>query len=144
MPVYAPHRNFDLADILVRGVEMFAQIADTFEPGTTVYIPVQQDCSEGSHSWSEIPAPGQDAHALKAAAPSFRIVQAAQTGSVATAPAAPVKAGDLTIETADLRVQPDDEPRSGEGHRTGGDSDTAGAAAHGSAASTPPERSPNT
>jgi succinate dehydrogenase / fumarate reductase iron-sulfur subunit len=40
-------------------------------------------------------------------------------------------------------VQPDDEPRSGEGHRTGGDSQTEGAEAHGSAASTPPERSPN-
>jgi succinate dehydrogenase / fumarate reductase iron-sulfur subunit len=59
-----------------------------------------------------------------------------------------------TIEAQDERyelnlyiVQPDDDPASGtEGHRADadGDSQASGTAQHGSAASTPPERSPNT
>jgi periplasmic copper chaperone A len=97
-----------LPDDEVDEFTFLAQVADTFEPGTTVYVPVQQDCSEGSHSWTEVPKPGQDAHDLKAAAPSFRIVQVAQMGGAMAAPAAsaPVKAGDLTIETPWLRATP--------------------------------------
>jgi succinate dehydrogenase / fumarate reductase iron-sulfur subunit len=41
-------------------------------------------------------------------------------------------------------VQPDDEPRSGEGHRTGSGGESVGTVDGGTAASTPPERSPNT
>jgi len=92
-----------LPDDQVDEFTFLAQVADTFEPGATVYVPVQQECSEGSYSWSEIPKPGQDAHDLKAAAPAFRIVQAAQA---APAKATPVKAGDLTIETPWLRATP--------------------------------------
>ncbi|MCJ2063768.1 DUF1775 domain-containing protein [Methylobacterium sp. J-088] len=92
-----------LPDDQVDEFTFLAQVADTFEPGATIYVPVQQDCSEGSHSWSEIPKPGQDAHDLKAAAPAFRIVQAAQAAPVQ---AAPIKAGDLTIETPWLRATP--------------------------------------
>jgi uncharacterized protein YcnI len=92
-----------LPDDQVDEFTFLAQVADTFEPGATVYVPVQQECSEGSYSWSEIPKPGQDAHDLKAAAPAFRIVQAAQG---APAKATPVKAGDLTIETPWLRATP--------------------------------------
>jgi succinate dehydrogenase / fumarate reductase iron-sulfur subunit len=40
-------------------------------------------------------------------------------------------------------VQPDDDPRSDAGESTGGDADTTGGQTHGSAASTPVERSPN-
>lgn len=92
-----------LPDDEVDEFTFLAQVADTFEPGATVYVPVQQDCSEGGYSWSDIPKPGQDVHDLKAAAPAFRIVQAAQA---APAKAAPVKAGDLTIETPWLRATP--------------------------------------
>ncbi|WP_342107103.1 DUF1775 domain-containing protein [Methylobacterium sp. SI9] len=92
-----------LPDDEVDEFTFLAQVADTFEPGATVYVPVQQDCTEGSHSWSDIPKPGQDAHDLKAAAPAFRIVQVAQA---APAKAASVKAGDLTIETPWLRATP--------------------------------------
>ncbi|WP_457104782.1 DUF1775 domain-containing protein [Methylobacterium sp. P5_C11] len=97
-----------LPDDQVDEFTFLAQVADTFEPGATVYVPVQQDCSEGSHSWTDVPKPGQDAHDLKAAAPAFRIVQAAQMGGAMAAPAgtASVKAGDLTIETPWLRATP--------------------------------------
>ncbi|MHB2210007.1 DUF1775 domain-containing protein [Methylobacterium sp. CM6257] len=95
-----------LPDDEVDEFTFLAQVADTFEPGTTVYVPVQQDCAEGSHAWTEIPKPGQDIHDLKAAAPSFRIVQVAQAGGPTAATAAPVKAGDLTIETPWLRATP--------------------------------------
>ncbi len=99
-----------LPDDQVDEFTFLAQVAGTFEPGATVYVPVQQDCSEGGYSWSEIPKAGQDAHDLKAAAPSFRIVQVAQAGGApaAATPAAgsTVKAGDLTIETPWLRATP--------------------------------------
>lgn len=98
-----------LPDDQVDEFTFLAQVAGTFEPGATVYVPVQQDCAEGSHSWSEIPKAGQDAHDLKAAAPSFRIVQVAQAGgapAAATPAASTVKAGDLTIETPWLRATP--------------------------------------
>jgi periplasmic copper chaperone A len=83
-----------------------AQVADTFEPGTLVSVPVQQTCAVGSQSWSEIPRPGQDPHALKAAAPAFRVVPAVEATGATTAPAASVTAGDLTIETPWLRATP--------------------------------------
>src|SRR3954468_18381659 len=56
-----------------------------------------------------------------------------------------------TIESQDTRyelnlyiVQPDDEPGHGEGGRTGAGQENVGTADGGTAASTPPERSPNT
>jgi hypothetical protein len=95
-----------LPDDEVDEFTFLAQVADTVEPGTTLYAPVQQDCAEGSLSWTEIPKPGQTAHDLKAAAPGIRIVPAAQTGGMTAAPSAAVKAGDLTIETPWLRATP--------------------------------------
>jgi periplasmic copper chaperone A len=94
-----------LPDDQVDEFTFLAQVTDAFEPGATVYVPVQQECSEGSHAWTEIPKPGQDPHDLKAAAPAFRIVPAVQATGTTTAPA-PVKAGDLTIETPWLRATP--------------------------------------
>ena len=99
-----------LPDDQVDEFTFLAQVAGTFEPGATVYVPDQQDCAEGSYAWSEIPKAGQDAHDLKAAAPSFRIVQVAQAGGAppagTAAAATTVKAGDLTIETPWLRATP--------------------------------------
>lgn len=80
----------------------FARISDAFAPGAAVYFPIQQDCAKGHHSWSEIPAPGQDGRGLKSPAPSLRIT-AAQFGPVE---AAPVRSGDLIIRTPWLRATP--------------------------------------
>ncbi|WP_407522193.1 DUF1775 domain-containing protein [Methylobacterium oryzisoli] len=82
-----------------------ARVTDAFAPGETVYFPVRQDCPEGSHAWSEIPAAGQSARSLKSPAPGVRIVAAAQAAPT-TAPAAVVKAGDLAIAQPWMRATP--------------------------------------
>ena len=102
----------DLADDEVDEFTFFARISDAFAPGETVYFPVEQDCAGGADKsaihWSEIPAPGQDPHALKAPAPGLRIIAAkvAEKLDAPKAGAASVKAGDLTIETPWLRATP--------------------------------------
>ncbi|WP_375464127.1 DUF1775 domain-containing protein [uncultured Methylobacterium sp.] len=90
-----------LPDDAVDEFTFFARVADTFAPGTAVYVPVEQDCASGGYRWSEIPAAGQSAQDLKSPAPMVRIV-------AAQASAAPsvVKAGDLAIETPWLRATP--------------------------------------
>lgn len=80
-----------------------ARVTDAFAPGSTVYFPIEQDCAQGGYRWTAIPAPGQDAHALKTPAPGIRILAAAQAAAL---PAATVKAGDLTIETPWMRATP--------------------------------------
>jgi uncharacterized protein YcnI len=77
-----------------------ARITDTFQPGQTVYFPIEQDCATGGYKWVQIPAAGQDAHALKEPAPGVRIVAAA-------AVAAPtVMAGPIAIQAPWLRATP--------------------------------------
>lgn len=51
------------------------RITDAFKPGTTVYFPVVQTCSEGENAWVEIPADGQDPHELKGPAPGLKIIE---------------------------------------------------------------------
>lgn len=41
---------------------------------TTLVFPTMQECETGSASWTEVPAPGQDPHALKFPAPSLHLV----------------------------------------------------------------------
>jgi uncharacterized protein YcnI len=77
-----------------------ARITDAFRPGQTVYFPVDQECETGAHHWAEIPAAGQDAHALKDPAPGVKLVAAAP----AQAPA--IKAGSLEIQGPWLRATP--------------------------------------
>jgi uncharacterized protein YcnI len=48
-------------------------VADTLAAGDTLYFPVVQECEAGRHDWTQIPAPGQDAHALKQSAPALRL-----------------------------------------------------------------------
>lgn len=50
-----------------------ARLTDALEPGSTIHFPVTQDCTKGTAAWTEIPAPGQDAHALPYPAPGLRI-----------------------------------------------------------------------
>ena len=45
--------------------------------GQTLYFPTLQDCEAGQTDWSELPAEGQDPHALKAPAPSVTVTAAA-------------------------------------------------------------------
>lgn len=48
--------------------------------GKTLYFPTLQNCEQGETNWAEIPAPGQDSHALKAPAPSLAVTAAAAKG----------------------------------------------------------------
>ena len=69
--------------------------------GTALYFPVVQQCETGSHDWVEIPAAGQDSHALKGPAPFIRIM--APEGQAA---AAPLKVGALAIAHLWMREPP--------------------------------------
>lgn len=70
-------------------------------PAGKLYFPVTQECEKGEARWTEIPAAGQDAHALKFPAPALTVV-AQQAG----APAQTVKAGALTIAAPWIRATP--------------------------------------
>ncbi len=76
-------------------------IANTLSADTTLYFPVTQECEVGKEVWIEIPAAGQNAHALNAPAPSLRLVAAA-----GSRPAASFKAGTIVVETPWLRATP--------------------------------------
>ncbi|MCJ2132136.1 DUF1775 domain-containing protein [Methylobacterium sp. E-045] len=97
-----------LPDDQVDEFTFLARISDAFEPGVTVYFPVEQDCTRGTYHWSEIPSPGQDAHALKSPAPAVAIVAAQTRGPsrAASAPTGTIKAGDLAIDTPWMRATP--------------------------------------
>lgn len=49
-------------------------VASAVAPGTTLAVPVVQECEIGTAAWTEVAAPGQDPHALKTPAPLLRIV----------------------------------------------------------------------
>lgn len=92
-----------LPDDQIDEFTFFARVSDAFQPGSTVYFPIEQDCAAGSYKWTETPAAGQSARDLKSPAPGVTIVAAAQ--AAAPAPAS-VKAGDLSIERPWLRATP--------------------------------------
>ena len=78
-----------------------AQLAAELKPGP-LYFPVTQICEKGEIAWKEIPAAGQDAHALKAPAPALMILaQAASMDSGKT-----FKAGTISVEAAWSRATP--------------------------------------
>ena len=74
-------------------------IAKDLTADKPLYVPMVQECEKGVHNWVQIPAPGQDAHALKEPAPSIRLI---------AAPVAPVsvKLGDLMISQPWARATP--------------------------------------
>ncbi len=80
-------------------------IAGEAEPGRVIYFPVSQRCETGEQHWSEIPAAGQNPHALKLPAPGLRLV------ADATADAKPVDTvtadGKLAIQGAWARPTPE-------------------------------------
>lgn len=59
-----------LRDALVLSVKL----PDT--AGKTLYFPTLQNCEQGQTNWAEIPKDGQDAHSLKAPAPSVAVTAA--------------------------------------------------------------------
>lgn len=75
-------------------------LTDSLTPGATVYFPVTQECETGAHRWVEIPAAGQDAHALKSPAPGVRLIAAKS----AAAPS--YKVGALVLEAPWIRATP--------------------------------------
>ncbi|ACS39128.1 MULTISPECIES: DUF1775 domain-containing protein [Methylorubrum] len=104
-----------LPDEQIDEFTFFARISDAFAPGATIYFPVEQDCTEGSYRWSDVPAENGNAQALKAPAPAVRIMAAKGTATQGTAaqataaqaPATPAaKAGAIAIETPWLRATP--------------------------------------
>jgi periplasmic copper chaperone A len=88
-----------------------ARITDSLPAGETVFIPVVQDCATGKAAWTEIPAKGQDAHALKSPAPGILIVAATKAdghdhGAMATSTGKDVKVGALVIAAPWARATP--------------------------------------
>jgi periplasmic copper chaperone A len=77
-------------------------LANTLLPGSTVHFPTTQECEKGAHRWVEIPASGQDAHALASPAPGLKLLPAAQK----TAAAKTYKVGSLLIEGPWARATP--------------------------------------
>lgn len=73
-------------------------------PAGRIYFPVTQECEKGEARWTDIPAAGQDAHALKAPAPALIVV--AQKAAPDNHASASVKAGTLTIDTPWIRATP--------------------------------------
>lgn len=83
-------------------------IGPDFKPGTKLAVPVTQDCETSRVAWTEIAAPGADAHALKYPAPTITLVAeqaAVPAGPIAiqkpwiraTAPGAPVAGGFMVV-----------------------------------------------
>ncbi len=94
-----------------------ARMTDRLPAQQNVHIPVVQECATARVSWTEIPAAGQDPHALKFPAPGIRIIaanqQVAQHQHHHGGPAAPatqtgqvIRAGDLEITAPWSRATP--------------------------------------
>ena len=78
-----------------------ARITESLKPGSTVYFPTIQECAGAAERWVEIPADGQNAHALKHPAPGLRII----AGPTAAAPTA-FTVGSLVVEAPWSRATP--------------------------------------
>jgi periplasmic copper chaperone A len=78
-------------------------IARELDPGTRLVFPVTQTCERGELAWNELPAPGQDAHALKLPAPQLRLVAAEEDHA---GHEGPMRAGGLSIEAPWTRATP--------------------------------------
>lgn len=99
----------NLADAHYDEFVITARITDGVPTGP-LYFPAVQECATAQARWTEIPAAGQDAHALKNPAPAIMVTS--QTASVSghshgSAPAAAsVKLGALVIEAPWTRATP--------------------------------------
>lgn len=71
-----------------------------------VYFPTVQTCAQGEARWTEIAAPGQNAHDLKFPAPGLRLVSDTKTVAQAASGVDKYKAGDLTVSAPWSRATP--------------------------------------
>ena len=78
-----------------------SRLSDTLNADSTLYFPVVQGCETGAANWVQIPAEGQDPHALKEPAPGVRLV-----AGRSAAPAAATTANGLVVEGAWARATP--------------------------------------
>ena len=78
------------------------RLAGDLQPGTTLYFPVVQTCTDATVAWAQIPADGQDPHALADPAPGLHMLAAASARDDIAAAA--IKVGALTIEQPWLRA----------------------------------------
>jgi uncharacterized protein YcnI len=90
-----------LPDDLFDDFVFSAFLADTLPVGQKLYFPTYQECEKGQSRWTEVPAQGQDAHALAAPAPGIMLLPAAERAVVPT-----YKLGALMIEQPWLRATP--------------------------------------
>jgi uncharacterized protein YcnI len=76
-------------------------LADTLPAGQRLYFPTFQECEKGEMRWTEVPAQGDEAHALAMPAPSIMLHPVAQKTVSRT-----YKAGSLVIEAPWVRATP--------------------------------------
>jgi len=88
-----------LADAHFDEFVFLARITDAVAAGSDLAFPVEQTCAGGTEAWTEIAAPGQDAHALKNPAPTVKVV-------AATSAPKSFAAGTMTIEQPWSRATP--------------------------------------
>ena len=100
-----------------------ADLAPDLPAGGTVYLPTVQECANGSERWVEIPAPGQDAHALPRPAPRLMLaaggassghdMSSQHAGGMHGAAPQTYKVGNLVITTPWARATPKGAPVGG-------------------------------
>lgn len=71
-------------------------------PAGKLHVPVAQECEKGEARWTEIPAAGQDAHALKFPAPALTVLTQQARADVPQSS----KAGALKVEAPWIRATP--------------------------------------
>lgn len=81
-----------------------AFLTDSLQSGTSLHFPVYQQCQKGSYAWTETPAAGQDAHALKSPAPGIALLPVVDKAQAQTAQS--FKIGALVIEAPWARATP--------------------------------------
>jgi uncharacterized protein YcnI len=78
-----------------------SSLASDLQPGP-LYFPVTQTCEKGEIAWKDIPAAGQDSHALKSPAPALIILAQAASQEAAKT----FKAGGIVVEAPWSRATP--------------------------------------
>ena len=126
-PVEIRWKGGDLPDAYYDTFTVRGKIAG-LDAGTTLAFPATQLCgSDASVAWTEVAAPGADAHALKSPAPVVTVVDKQTAGhGAAAAVAAPVKFGNLELAGAFTKAMLPGQPVGGGFvtiHNTGAEDD---------------------
>lgn len=123
-------------EIRWKGGELLDEYYDTFvvrgkisgvEPGAKLAFPATQLCgSDATVAWTEVAAPGADAHALKSPAPVVTVVEKHGDAHAHAVAFKPVKLGSLDIEGAFTKAMLPGQPVAGGFvtiHNAGGEDD---------------------